>query len=336
MRVALIAAIGLLAACGDDGVTIDTNDENFCEQISDVICHNIYSCCTESEIQSLLDVSEPRTELQCREDIKRRCDRTSPDLRDSLDAGRVTFDAARLNACLTAILAPDGVCAEVVQGNDLPWTEACEEAPWVGTVATGGSCFFNFDCAGGVDSFCGPDQKCKAKPTAGFPCGTGCASDYYCATNGTCAAKVAAGAPCTSNTQCQEDLYCDQYATPEPVCAMKQAGGATCTTSSACLSSDCVPGKCMGTTLSCYMDSQCNSRCANTGFSCTDSSDCALGTCDESSISCDDESDCVLSATDDCVFPVMCVPGDCIGDPVCTSETLVADYCSNVGFIPDP
>ena len=75
------------------------------------------------------------------------------------------LDAARLNDCLNAVLAPDGVCSQVV--TELPWREACETAPWVGTVQPGSACFFNHDCAGAPDSFCGPDQKCKAKPTAG-------------------------------------------------------------------------------------------------------------------------------------------------------------------------
>lgn len=337
MRVALIAVLGLgLGACGDDGVTINSNDDNFCEQISEVVCHNLYNCCTEEEIQGYLDVSEPRTELQCREDVKRSCDRRAPDVRDSLAAGRIVFDAARLNACLTALLAPDGVCAEVVQGSDLPWQEACEEAPWVGTVPTDGACFFNFDCQGSPDSFCGPDQKCKAKPTAGFPCGAGCASDFYCATNGTCAAKVAVGGPCTSNIACAEDLYCDQTTNPQmPVCAMKGGGGMTCTTSAACLSSTCVPGVCANSTQSCYSDAGCLSRCAGTGFSCDEAGDCAAGNCSVTGVSCFDPGDCT-GVNDNCVFPVQCVPGDCIGEPVCTSQTLVADYCTNVGVVPSP
>jgi hypothetical protein len=34
------------------------------------------------------------------------------------------------------------------------------------------------------------------------------------------------------------------------------------------------------------------------------------------------------------VFPVLCLPGDCIGDPVCTSRTLAVDYCESLGELP--
>jgi hypothetical protein len=335
MRVALISVVSLVAACGGGGVSISTNQDNFCSEIAEVVCHNMYQCCTESEIEDRLSVSDPRTEAQCREDYERICDRTAPDLRDSLKAGRVTFDANRLNACLDAVLAPDDVCSEIVTG-EAPWKEPCKDAPWVGTVQTGGSCFFNFDCAGAPDSYCGPDQKCKAKPTAGFPCGTGCASQYYCASNGTCAAKLAVNAPCESDYQCDKDLYCDQSATPEPICTMKGAGGSSCKSDYACLSGDCVPGQCMGTTQQCFEDSNCSSRCADDGSFCTTAANCALGNCSVTGTSCNGTTSNCTGGSDVCVFPVQCLPGDCVGDPVCTASTLTADYCTSIGNIPSP
>jgi len=338
MRIALIAVLGVVVGCGDDGVSVGTNEDNFCDEIADVVCHNIYQCCTESEIESYLDLSEPRTELQCREDVARRCDRQAPDIRDSLAAGRVQFDAARLNDCLNAVVAPDGTCSQVV--TELPWKEACAEAPWVGTVQTMGTCFFNHDCAGYPDSFCGPDQKCKAKPTAGFPCGTGCASDYYCvSTTGTCAQKGTAGAPCAGTNHCAKDLYCDFNATPSPVCAAKQGGGAACRDDLACLSSDCVPGQCMGQSagFTCFDDSDCDSVCANNPFqTCDAAEDCSPGNCSISGTSCTTSLPCAGGTGDNCVYPVMCTPATCVGEPVCTSQTLVADYCYGVGVIPDP
>jgi hypothetical protein len=334
MRIALLSVLGLVA-CGGGSVEVSANQDNFCDEIAEVVCHNLYSCCTESEIQDTLSVSEPRTENQCREDIKRGCDRNAPDLRDSLLAGRVTLDATRLNDCLTAVLAPDDVCSEVV--TELPWKEACKTSPWVGTVQTAGTCFFNHDCAGAPDSFCGPDQKCKAKPTAGFPCGSGCASDYYCANNGTCAARVAAGAPCQSNSECARDLYCDENATPEPVCAVKGGAGMACAGDSACISNDCVPGQCMGTNFSCYMDTDCNSRCADDGSFCSTASNCSVGNCSMTGTSCSSDANCFGEVgVDLCVFPVQCLPGDCVGDPVCTSQTLVVDYCQSFNNIPNP
>jgi hypothetical protein len=35
-------------------------------------------------------------------------------------------------------------------------------------------------------------------------------------------------------------------------------------------------------------------------------------------------------AGDTCLFPVRCLPGDCVGDPVCTAAQYVVDYCDVV------
>ena len=340
MRLALVSVVSLLVGCGGDGsVEIAANQDNFCETIAEVVCHNLYQCCTESEIQDYLSVSEPRTELQCREDRRRDCERDSADIRDSLKAGRITFDAPRLNECLGTIIAPEGVCSSVV--TELPYKEACKTAPWVGAVATGGSCYFDFDCAGAPDSFCGPDQKCKQKPQAGFPCSvsTPCASQFYCASNGTCAAKLTSGAPCMPgvSNQCAEDLFCDANATPTPVCATKKAGGEACTGDTSCTSGDCVPGQCMGTSSQCFNDAQCSSRCAGSGQFCTTAANCGNGNCSISGTTCNNTTlVCGGGAGDTCVFPVQCLPGDCVGDPICTSQTLTVDYCTIVGVSPNP
>jgi len=331
MRIALISVLGLLAACGgDDAITVNATQDNFCDQIAQVACHNMYQCCTEGEIESRLNVSEPRTELQCRADFSLRCDRSAADLKDSLAAGRVTFDATKLDACLNSIVAPTDVCSDVVM--ELPWKTACKDSAWVGTVATGGACLFDFDCTGAPDSFCGPNQKCQMKPTAGFPCGTGCASAYYCGTNNTCAPRLAEGAPCTGTTQCAKDLYCDTTQTM-PVCAGRKGAGEACTSNLGCVSNECIPGTCMGTSQQCYTDTQCNSRCANNGAFCTTAYNCGAGNCSISGISCSSDLTCG-STGGSCVFPIQCLPGDCIGDPVCTSQTLEVDYCTSVSQLP--
>jgi hypothetical protein len=323
---------GLLAAgCGGGGVDVSTNAGNVCREIAEVACNNLYQCCTEGEIENFLNVSEPRTELQCREDITRACERASLTLDDSIAAKRVTFDAERMNACLDSIVAPDDSCGMIV--STLPWKEACMESAFVGTVALGGSCFFAHDCAGAPDNFCAPNQKCTAKPTAGFPCGSGCASGYFCSA-GVCQSRLAAGAPCLSTSQCAQDLFCDTSASPMPVCAAKQPGGSACTSSLGCASGQCVPGQCMGSTASCFRDADCGSRCADDGFPCSTSAQCSSGTCSVGGNICSSNVSCTAGGTDTCVFPVLCLPGDCIGDPICTSQQLAVDYCESVSELP--
>jgi len=334
MRVACVTAcvLGLFVGCdNDDAVVIDTTAENFCDVIADVACHNLYQCCTEGEIENYLQVSEPRTELECREDVLRRCSRVAVTLQDSITAGRVTFDAARMNECLNAVIAPIDTCSSVV--TEYPWEMACEESAWVGTVALGGSCVFSHDCQGAPDNYCSPTQKCAAKPTAGQPCGAGCATPYYCTTSNICQPRQGPGAACTSNAQCIEDLYCDFTALPTPVCAVKQPGGSACTSDLGCVSGTCVPGQCVGSTQECYRDADCYGRCGGTGSICTQSSQCSTGTCSVGGNPCTSNTSC--TATNDmCIFPITCVPGDCVGDPVCTSQTLTVNYCAATTQIP--
>jgi hypothetical protein len=337
----------VVACSGDDAVSIGTNQDNFCSQIADVVCHNVYQCCTESEIENYLNVSDPRTELQCRDDVTRDCERDAPEVRDSLKAGRVTFDPAKLNACLTAVLAPDGVCSQVV--TDYPWKEACDikNVPWVGTVATDGQCFFSFDCAGSPDSFCGPDQKCHMKPGAGFPCSTGgvCASAYYCGSNNTCTQKLAVGAACLTGQVCEKDLFCDSKGTTvttDDVCAAKQPGGAACFGDQGCSSGDCISGLCQGSTFqTCYADTGCLNHCAGlANQNCGVSGDCGRGFCSgNTSLTCYDTAECTAQSAGTCgLYPYTCVPTDCVGDSVgvCTSAIRTADYCTNFANIPHP
>jgi len=323
---------GLLAAgCGGGGVDVSANEDTFCREIAEVACNNVYQCCTEGEIEDFLNVTEPRTELQCREDVTRACERSSVQLNDSIAKKRVTFDPERMNTCLDSIVAPDDSCGSIVTA--LPWREACMDSAFVGTVALGGECFFAHDCAGAPDNFCAPNQKCTAKPTAGFPCGSGCASGFFCQV-GVCQPRLAAGAMCTSTTQCAQDLFCDLSAAPLPVCAARMPGGSPCTSSFGCASGSCIPGQCMGSTQGCFRDTECSSRCANNGAFCTTAAQCSAGNCSVSGTTCTSNLQCTAGGTDACVFPVQCLPGDCIGDPVCTNQTLAVDYCEAVSELP--
>lgn len=335
MRGSSLALLGLLLVGCQDGISVDANESTFCDTFAEVACHDMYQCCTEAQIENELQVSDPRTEVQCREDKTRSCIRASASVRDSLKAGRVTFNADAFNTCLQTMLAPDGTCSSYA--DTLPWTEPCKAQIWTGTVAIGGTCFFDFDCAGSPKTAaCGPNQKCVALPVAGFPCVNGdCAADFFCGTGGTCQAKLAEGAPCTSFDSCQENLFCDTSATPMPVCAKRQPGGVACTSSQGCISNECVPGQCKVTGTTCYNDTQCFGRCADDNSQCTVGMDymCnSSGHCDTvTSTTCygsTADTQCVnAGAGTRCIFNVTCVAGDCIGDPVCTAPLFLADYC---------
>ena len=85
----------------------------------------------------------------------------------------------------------------------------------------------------------------------------------------------------------------------------------------------------MGTNITCYQDTTCSGHCANSTLSCSTSAQCGTGTCSVSSISCTTQTTCTNTGQsgDTCVFPVLCLPGDCIGEPVCTNALTTIDYC---------
>jgi len=318
-----VALIWVVAGCGDDGVSIDTSESNVCAQVAEVACHNAYACCTESEIEDFLSITERASESQCREDVQASCERQIATLRFSFDEKRVTFDANIMNNCLAALIAPEGTCAEVLPA--VPWAEVCMTSAWVGTVPVDGDCLANYECAGSPDAFCAANRKCAARPGHGQPCGTGCAHEFYCASN-ICQPRLPEGGSCSSTSQCQDKLFCDT-SQAMPVCTAPQPAGAACVNDVACESKTCIPGTCAGPSPStCYADTDCSGRCADDGSFCSTAANCATGTCQLSGFSCSTPTSC--GTGDTCVFPVQCLQGDCLGDPVCSDSHVVVDYCT--------
>jgi hypothetical protein len=146
-----------------------------------------------------------------------------------------------------------------------------------------------------------------------------------------------------SSSECQEDLFCDLTALPMPICTTPMQAGSSCTSDAGCLSGDCVPGTCAVTQTSCYTDAQCNARCADDNSFCQLGFDyqCNIsGVCNgNTSITCSGSTantTCVnAGAGTTCLFNVACVPGDCVGDPVCTAPLFLVDYCTaGLGLLP--
>lgn len=316
-----------LAACGG-GVSVSTNAGNVCSEVAEVACHNLYQCCAEGEIEDFLNVSEPRTEPQCKVDITRTCERNLAKADAALEAKRARFDSDVMNRCLEALVAPSDTCATV--DTMVPWAEECMDSAWVGLVPDGAQCFATFECAG-TSSFCATNQICVPRPTTGQPCTftSGCATGNFCQA-GTCQLQLGAGQSCTSSTQCQKPLFCDIGATM-PVCTEVRDAGQPCTSDQNCKSGQCIPGTCSNSTAECFRDTDCSRRCTNNGFFCTTDSNCGTGTCSTSGITCSSSLQCTTGET--CNFPVRCVAGPCIGSPVCTQAQIVVDYCDAVGVI---
>ncbi len=329
---ASLVLIGLVA-CGG-GVDVNANSDNVCSEIAKVACHNLYRCCSEGEIEDFLNVSEPRTEPQCQEDVKRLCERGVARLDASISAQRVRFDSDTMNNCLEALVAPDDACATVE--TTLPWAEECMNSAWVGLVADGGQCFGNFEC-GSRDSFCAPNQTCTAKPTNGQACGVaGCATGNFCQA-GTCRPQSGAGQPCTSELQCQDPLFCD-FTAVTPTCTEVREAGQPCASDAGCKSGDCIPGTCAGSTQSCFTDANCSGRCSDDNSPCSSDLTCStLGTCSITTTMTCSLTNPMCPVGETCVPSVRCNPGDCVGNPVCSQAQLVVDYCQDAaGDLPFP
>lgn len=341
MRHKFVIAFLFMAACGGDGKPqIGANKDNVCSQIASVTCYNLYQCCSEGQIESFLRVSDPRTEAECITDVTRLCDQQIGLVDASIKAGRVTFDSAAMNACLKALVAPDGTCSSV--GSMLPWTTACMNPAWVGTVAAGGMCTHGFECANPTSAYCAPNQVCTALPTEGMPCAvaggvTECASGFFCG-GGTCHAQVAAGGMCNSNQQCQKGNFCNN-AQPR-VCEAVHSAGQACTGSASCQSNQCLPGVCSGTTASCFTSADCQfngGHCSNNpNMFCNTDGTCGAGTCSVGGTACTAQAQCT-GAGNTCVFPNTCILSTCTGNIVCADTQVEADYCTNaVTAIPTP
>ncbi len=332
MRARLIA-IAFLFGCGDSGVDISTNQDNVCDQVAEVACHNLYQCCSEGEIEKFLAVSDPRTESECRVDFSRRCARSIASLDFGISQKHLKFDSKTMNKCLDALLAPSSTCATIESA--LPWTDACMNDAWVGLVDDGGDCLSKIECAS-KDSFCSGSQKCTALPGDGQPCSPfGCATGTSCSV-GTCRAQLAAGGACTSSVQCLKGLFCD-VSTAQPTCAALHAPGDACAGNGndSCVSTKCNLGTCAGSSQMCSTSNNCLGTCGTGTATCTADSQCSVGTCSVGGLTCFSQSGCIDPGSV-CVFPVKCNRAACVG-AVCAESHVVVDYCQGaINDLPVP
>lgn len=184
------------------------------EGYASALCAKLFECCDALELDEMgLGTA---TEDECRTQYAQLFSQLlEPVLLDSIDAGRVVYDAAAGGACIGAINALS--CPELseVMSNDGPF-EACTD-PFDPQVANDGQCANDFDC---TSTYCSGDSvdfsgnitygTCIAAPGLDDPCdGSACANGFYCdfATI-TCQSPLANGSSCGSDEQCASD-HCD-------------------------------------------------------------------------------------------------------------------------------
>ena len=166
-----------------------------------------------------------------------------PDLCSSLrlasSGGRIHVDSGKVSACISSFQSAATSCTDL---DSFFSASSCQSAI-TGTVANGGACYTDIDCAAGT---C--DTSAAACP-------------------GTCFAFVAAGQACGGpNATCAPGLACDGAT---PVCKLRSTAGGAC---------PCLPGNfCDGASATC-MAKRSTGPCANTE-QCTLSSACVQSQC---------------------------------------------------------
>jgi hypothetical protein len=337
----------VLAACGGSHdkpkvkLSAETSGPSFCGQMANVVCYNMFECCTGAQIEKVLGIKITTTEVDCRRDAELICEATYYRQLDSLARGTVTLSNEAATDCFNALLAESDRC--FLYATTIPWDDACKAPFFVGQVQPGDGCIDSYECE--KDSYCAPDKRCKAYAGDGQPCVASlCASGLHCDyKTQKCAALARENQPCTSTGDCGLNLYCEPkavssttYPTGEGTCRWKRDVGQPCTSSGNCISGTCIPGLCVGLTIgtadkACYKDTDCgSSTCETTGYSCTRDQDCG-GTCDNTGYSCTTDSSCYSSgssSTGKCVFK-KCVAGAvCQGQPVCGESHTKVDFCA--------
>lgn len=327
-RVVALCGLVCFASCGSGTSkppTVKVDEKNlFCTEVAEVVCFNMFKCCTGAAIEKVLGLEITTTEETCRRDVTLICKEKNYQVLHAIGKGTVKIKNDIATACLSSYLVGDNC---FVYSAKAPWVDACQETAYEGLVETGGACDLSVECA--TDSYCAPDKKCRAYGQAGESCATQvCAVGLYCNYKDTrCAAPLGENQVCSADSQCAKDLYCDmKMTTLDNKCRRRAELGAVCAGNNECVSGYCIPGLCTGTTHACFRKEECGGKCeGSTTMSCTTDSSCGTGKCSSSGYSCYDANGC--GTGDTCVFPKKCLLSVCEGNPVCGERFSLVDYC---------
>lgn len=326
---AVFVGVGI-GGCGTEQEEGDPNvsvtQSNLCDEMAQVLCHNIFECCTGSQIEEDFGLEITTTQKTCRRDVALQCEEGNAMLLYAISAGTVAIERDKANTCLKDLVVQDQ-CFMVVE-EPLDWT-ACSEMIR-GLQEDGKDCPLGFECA--EDLYCAADGKCRKLPGKGEKCPShACAKDLYCGYEGEsserkCLALKKKGESCPSSLACESPLYCEygEEDYSKGTCQNLKAVGEPCKTSSECSSYKCVPGMCDNGN-ACFTASDCQGQCASSGAPCNSSTDCA-GACELSGDPCSDDYDCNYFESEQCINE-QCDPGTCNGKPACGRRQYVIDYC---------
>lgn len=211
-------------------------------------------------------------------------------LEAALAAGRLTLDQAKANECFGLLRGYS--CAVSTSPSDFRLNQQVCDRVFLGSVATGGTCIEDLECAAG---FCQPASACDAA-LACCP--------------GTCRPRGPAGATCDRDRQCTVDATC-----LGGTCQPPSALGGPCSSTANCLQGVCsVNGLCVAP--------------SPEGQPCVDAADCdqwadAVCTAGRCATRARVGQPCQPTGGGTCVAHATCVAGTCQPLP------LIGDACGN-------
>ncbi|MCA9514733.1 MAG: hypothetical protein KC635_07320 [Myxococcales bacterium] len=268
----LLAAVPLLAACGDDGGGSSgvTSPSRIDEEMAATFCDILASCdatSAQTETRIYAWLAAAAGPAACRDYIGSIVAGDPATSREALvAAGRITFDGAAFSRCLATARATCDVSLDAVPD--------CRAA-FAGTVAPGGACRVDDECAGG---FCDGNQGgdcdgvCKALPGIGEAC-----PDYRCRVGSELAAcldglcvvvsrtTAQLGETCDVLTDaatlptCAAGLVCGYGDVGQNACVAPLPSGSPCTSSRLCPEGElCVDGTCAAVALAVTAGAACS------------------------------------------------------------------------------
>jgi hypothetical protein len=230
LTLSLLPAIA--AACGEvHGIPIDKTATD----IARTVCPRAYECCTTEQLMKneTAGTSVSDCEAKTADEFRKHLQ----GLQYSEDAGRSTYDPAKVEACLQTIR--QSTCAELNMTYHLVGVPGCETFV-TPRVALGGECSNHYEC---VEGWCDT-------PKEGEPPGPG-----------HCTSHVAPGLSCDGDSACGAGYRCDGQS---HVCVQSGGTGAACSAPGQCASGVCsgdatTPGTCGPSTVAmCFYQSGCS------------------------------------------------------------------------------
>ena len=313
-------AVGFVG-CGspeDEASGVDVGQENICEAVAEVMCHNMFECCTGKEREEKLGEELTITERECAQDMILECEKVGNDHLQAVTKSSFSFDLERANACVGGLMLPEDGSCFTNEVDPAVYALCFDSALGEGLVEDGGDCFWSWECAG--SAYCDFAFTCVALPTDGEDCTTmvsapsACAEGHFCIFPDTiCHAYVGAGEDCV-------EIWGDpDYASCEPTtsfcsgdddttipttpgtCTSRFPLGSLCDDVGQCLTGECLFGSCeAGAAIPCLKGER----------------DCAQGFCQGTEDLCSSDADCTS---------VPCEK-NCLG-AICYSPPEPLDYC---------